>query len=372
MRLWKFLCAAALASASAALCQDVSGVWQGSLEAGRTLRLELVITKADGGFQGKLYSIDQGAGGLATGKIVVGDGSMKVPVPLIEATFEGKLSQDGNSVVGTWTQGGGKSLPLTLAHVKAEEAWPLPKPVANIPMMDPKADPAFDVATVKPSEPGSPGQFIRVNGREFSTHNVSLQELMAFSYEVHPKQLVGLPDWASSEKWDIMGKPDTEGRPTDKQWKTMINKLLVERFGLKFHQDKKELPVFALSVAKTGSKMTKSDGDPNGLPGFSGGRAGRLSARNTSMAFFAQVLQSNMVDRPVLDKTGLEGHYDFVLRFTPDDASQAAAAATAASAEEAAPSLYTAMQEQLGLKLEPVKAPADVMVIDHVEKPSAN
>ena len=167
-----------------------------------------------------------------------------------------------------------------------------------------------------------------------------------------------------------------KARPAARQWKGMLQKLVVERFKLTFHRDKRELSVYVLSVAKGGPKLTKSEGDPNGLPGlFFRGRLGDLGVRNANMADFTQLMQSAVLDRPVVDQTGLSGRFDFTLDWTPDDSQFAGMGAKfppPTDSANAPPNLYTAIQEQIGLKLEATKAPADVMVIDHVEKPSEN
>ncbi len=165
--------------------------------------------------------------------------------------------------------------------------------------------------------------------------------------------------------------------------KSLIQKLVVDRFQLKFHQEKKELAVYTITVTKTGSKITKSDADPNTLPGLFFGRAPQgtnLNVRNATMAEVAGVLQGAVLDKPVVDQTGLPGKYDFTVKFTPDATQMtgfgppppAPAGAAAADPADAFPDLFTAFQQQLGLKLESTKAPADVLVIDKVEKPSAN
>jgi uncharacterized protein (TIGR03435 family) len=134
--------------------------------------------------------------------------------------------------------------------------------------------------------------------------------------------------------------------------------------------------VYVLSVAKTGQKMTKSGGDPNGLPAlFFQGGPGKLGVRNALMTDFTGLMQSVVLDRPVLDQTGITGRWDFTLNWTPDDSQFngfGARIPPPADGSTAPPNLYTAIQEQIGLKLEAAKAPADVMVIDQVEKPSDN
>jgi uncharacterized protein (TIGR03435 family) len=178
-----------------------------------------------------------------------------------------------------------------------------------------------------------------------------------------------------SDKYDVTGRPDVPGQPNSDQMKTMIQKLLADRFQLKFHREKKELTVYAITVGKTGIKFSKSDRDPNGLPGlFFGGPGTNFRVTNATMEQVAGVM-GNALERPVVDQTGLTGKYDFVLAWTPDETqfrSFGGAPPPPPADKEAPPDLFTAIQQQLGLKLESTRAPVDVLVIDHVEKPSEN
>jgi uncharacterized protein (TIGR03435 family) len=203
-----------------------------------------------------------------------------------------------------------------------------------------------------------------------------LSQLMKFAYDIHPRQIIGGPAWLENEKYDVTGKPDTPGVANGKQLKVMVQKLLTDRFQLAFHREKRELPVYAITEAKYGPKLTRDDSDPNGSSTFRVG-LGRLSFTNATMAEFASVLQAsgNILERPVVDQTGLgSARYDFMLQWTPDAAqSQPGGPKPNISLPaDAPPDLFTAFQQQLGLKLESAKAPVDVLLIEHVEKPSAN
>ena len=284
------------------------------------------------------------------------------------------MSADGNSIAGTWTQGPAP-MPLNLARATAQSAWVIPEPPAPPKPMAADANPVFEVATIKPSRPDAQGKGFRVQGRSFSTLNTSLSDLITFTYGIHARQIVGAPEWVSSEKFDISAKPDGEGQPNDKQWKAMLQKLIAERFKFTFYRDKKELAVYTINVVKTGPKLTKSTGDPNGLPGIGFRQLGGMMARNANMTDFAGLLQGTVLDRPVLDQTGVQGRYDFTLNWTPDEFQFVGLGIkpppTPPDAEKN-PDLFTAIQQQLGLKLESTKAPAEVFIIDHVEKPSEN
>jgi uncharacterized protein (TIGR03435 family) len=196
-----------------------------------------------------------------------------------------------------------------------------------------------------------------------------------FAYGVHTRQVTGGPAWVESESYDITGKPDGAGMPSVTQLKTMVQKLLEERFQLTFHKEKKELSVYAITAAKGGVKMAKVEGNRGSLPGFGGKGPGAISVRNSTMDEFAGFLQSRILDRPVVDQTALTDRYDFTLRWTPDSAQLAAQRPNApapANNPDAPPDLFAAFQQQLGLKIEATKAPVDVMVIDKAEKPSGN
>jgi uncharacterized protein (TIGR03435 family) len=361
-------------TANSNLAQDIADTWQGTLHAGKDLRTVLKITKTDGGYKADFYSIDQSGQPLPVTKITLEGGTVKYSITAFDLKYEGKLSADGKTIVGTSTQGS-NSLPLTFARATPETAWAIPEPPPVIPPMAANANPSFEVATIKPSKPDTPGKMFSVQGRRFTTVNTTLSDIISYAYGIHSKQLIGAPAWVETDKFDVEAQPDGEGAPSDKQWKIMWQKLLADRFKLSFHRDKRELSVYVLSVSKTGQKLTKSEGDPNGLPGLWFRGLGKLNVRNATMEDFAGLMQSAVLDRPVLNQTALPGRWDFILNWTPDDsqfASFGVKIPPPTDAANAPPALYTAIQEQIGLKLDATKAAADVFVVDHVEKPSDN
>jgi uncharacterized protein (TIGR03435 family) len=233
-------------------------------------------------------------------------------------------------------------------------------------MMAADAHPSFDVATIKPSDPNDTSDGFHLDGRQIYIENQTLEKLLVFAYGVHPKQVADGPEWFATERYDIKGVPDAPGQPSLKQMQEMVQKLLADRFALKFHREKRELAVYAITLAKGGPKLTKNTTNTDGQMdenGSGNGTAKSLKFTNTSMVEFGMVMQF-MVDRPMVDQTGITGRYDFVLSYTYDE--------TSATDPNAPPGLFTAIQEQLGLKLEPVKALAEVLVVDKVERPSAN
>ncbi len=355
---------------------DISGAWQGTLHTPRgDLRIVMKVSKDASGYKAMMYSIDQGGGGLPASSVAVQGGAVKIAVPAIGGVYEGKFSNtDGTAITGTWTQGAPTPLDMTLATEKT--AWTIPEPPPLPTPMAENADPSWEAATIKPSDPERQGIGINMNGRNFSTHNTTLRDLLTFTYGLHPNQIVGAPGWVETDKFDLAARPDTPGMPSDTQIKGMMKKLIAERFKLKFHTEKKELSVFLITVAKGGPKLTKNDSDPKGLPGLGFRGLGNLVVRNGNMNDFAQMMQSRVLDRPVVNQTNLEGRYDFTMQWTPDETQfggqGARAQAQAAEGAQQNPDLFTAMQQQLGLKIEATKAPADVFAIDHVEKPSEN
>jgi uncharacterized protein (TIGR03435 family) len=371
--------AAAPATAPAASPMDIVGTWQGTLHVAAAadhpeinLRIVNKIAKDDKGELKVLdYSIDQGGQAMAATKASFANGVFKYAIEGIGGAYEGTMSADGKTITGTWTQGPG-SLPLNLDRVNADTAWAIPeapKPMAA------DADPSLEVATIKPSQPDRQGRAFLWRGNRFSTFNTTLMSLIGFAYDVQDKQVIGGPDWASSDKFDIEGKPDTPGTPTTDQLRVMVKKLLADRFQLKFHNDKRELPAYVLTAGKIGPKMTKDDTNPNGLPGLFFRQLGDLNVQNATMADFVHLMQSAVLDRPVVDQTALTGKWDFELKWTPDDSQfggMGMRPPPPSDAPDAPPPLFTAIQEQLGLKLDSGKAQVDVMVVDHVEKPSPN
>jgi uncharacterized protein (TIGR03435 family) len=293
----------------------------------------------------------------------------------IGGKYEGKMSPDGKTITGTWTQGP-NGLALNLERTTEYAAWPIPQPVKP---MASDANPSLDVATVKPSQPGAQGKGFGFNGTHFRTFNTDVNDLIAVAYGLHAKQIIGAPDWLATGLYDIDGEPDVPGRPNIKQMGEMLQKLLADRFALKFHHEQRELPVYAIQVAPGGPKMKETTAGANDPQGFGFRGLGDLIVRNMNMAEFATWMQSSVTDRPVVDQTGLTAKYDFTLKWTPDDSQFAQFRGAVSSPPQAAgdnpnapPSLYTAMQEQLGLKFSATKASDDVIVIDHVDKPSAN
>jgi bla regulator protein blaR1 len=257
----------------------------------------------------------------------------------------------------------------------------------------------FETASIKPHKSSGAMEMSRLlfTPYGFSATNVTLQTLIRDVYRVQASQIVGPPDLLNSDKYDIDARMEKsvsdELRKLDPmqslpERQRMLQALLADRFKLTVHHETKELPVYALIIAENGAKLQEAKpGDtyangikgPNGHPGGPGNvRMGRgtLTGQALSMADFVRAL-SDQLGRPVLDKTGLTGKYDLTLQWTPDD-SQLPGLREAEGTHSAPPpapsgsSLFTVIQEQLGLELESQDGPVETLVIDHVEKPSEN
>ncbi len=228
------------------------------------------------------------------------------------------------------------------------------------------ATPQFEVATIKAADPAAQSQGFHMRGRRIFVENERLSDIVSVAYAVHRAQIVDAPAWFDHDRYDIEGVPDVAGYPDLRQMQGMLRKLLEERFQMKLRRDRRELPVYAIAVAKGGAKIRKSASDPNSLPDQTGyGQNGQQVVKFTNVAMSDVVLEmQGFLERPVVDTTGLQGRFDFTLTWTPSSAP--------ASGETAAPGIFTAMQEQLGLRLQPTKAATEVLVVERVERPSAN
>ena len=378
------LCLGQAPAASPAPAADathkIDDTWQGTLhipQANRDLRIVVKVSKDDkGALKADTYSIDQPSPPLPADTASFENGVFKFAVQRVDAKFEGKMSGDGKSISGIFTQGA--PIPLLLMRATPETEWVIPPPPPPVVPMAADANPGVEVATIKPSTPNRPGKQFGFRGREFIAMNTNLNDLIAFAYGLHSHQIADAPPWFGTELYDITAVPDVPGRPNLKQMGVMVQKLLADRFKLQFHKEKRELSVYAVELGSGGPKMTKTKLEPNDPQGFGFRGLGDLIVRNMNMTDFATWMQSGVMDKPVIDQTGLTDRYDFTLKWTPDESQFAqfrgvgAVPPPPSDDPNAPPTLYTALQEQLGLKMEAKKAPDDVIVIDHVEKPSAN
>jgi uncharacterized protein (TIGR03435 family) len=245
----------------------------------------------------------------------------------------------------------------------------------------------FEVVSIKPSDPGKFGSSMRDTAGQATYTGITVAMLVRGAYDLRDFQLVGGPAWISASRYNIAAKPPA-GEPefpanpvtaTDEQRETfrqrrraMVRAMLADRFQLKVHKEIRELPVYALTVAKSGTKLGGVKvSDPNLRPGMEMLREGSFTGIQIGVDSLVQALSRSM-DRIILDQTGLKGKYDVNLKWTPEQSLGAATANGPIPADQDAPTIFTALQEQLGLKLESSKGPVEVIVIDHVERPSGN
>ncbi len=239
----------------------------------------------------------------------------------------------------------------------------------------PKFD-EFEVATIKPVDhDAKAGRYIRMEGTDrFVAKQYNLKLLIAAAYDVSPRTILGAPGWVESDHYDVLAVTPGEVRPTREEQMAMLRKLLVERFGLTFHREQKEYSIYELSVAKGGEKMKPSAeaaDDPVQLISTVYPDHVLLPGRNATMGDLASLMQRAVFDRPVVDKTGLSGRYDFDLAWTPDE-TQFGGDLPVAPTDAPKPPLFVAMREQLGLRLEATRGLVAALVVDRVERPSAN
>lgn len=233
---------------------------------------------------------------------------------------------------------------------------------------------AFEVATIKPvaSDPKA-SRYITMQGNtRFVEKDYTLKGLIAAAYNLNPHAISGGPDWMDAEHYDITAISPGSVRPTREEQMAMLRKLLEERFALAFHRESRDLSMFALKIAKGGSRLRENTN--NQIPALVSmvyPQSIKLPARNVTMRDFASMLQRAIVDRPVVDQTGLTGKYDFDLEWAPDER-QFNGEVPAASVEAPAPPLFAAVEQQLGLKLEPGRESVSALIVDRAARPSAN
>jgi uncharacterized protein (TIGR03435 family) len=267
--------------------------------------------------------------------------------------------------------------------------------------------PSFEVASIKPNRSADAHFWISFDPARFRVTGTTTKQLIGLAYNMKDFQISGGAGWISSEKYDIDAKledpvadsvgEDFQKLPPDQRRKQMglmlqsVQSLLADRFKLKVSRETKELPVYALVVAKSGPKLQEAkpgDTYPNGIkgpdgiarPGMMRAGRGQLAGQAIPMGSLIMML-SQQLARPVLDQTGLKGKYDIALQWSPDQSpagmvqgpdSGKLGPENVPPPDTSGPSLFTAIQEQLGLKLESTKGPVEVIVIDHIERPSEN
>ncbi len=250
---------------------------------------------------------------------------------------------------------GGLTISIVLAGVA----------LAQTPAPDKK--PAFEVAVIKASvDDGNHNS--SSNKGQYTTHNLTLKRLIANAYDIDASLILGGPAWLDSASFDITAKfPEEFAQRTPETFRLMIQSLLVDRFQLVIHREPRQVSGYWLSVAKSGPKM-QAEKPETGRGSSTSSNGMHLTAKNITMEGLAKVLSSNRdIGKLVADKTGLSGAFSFELNWAPEQLGP-----KPEPAPDDRPSIFTALQEQLGLKLESAKVPVQAVVIDHAEKPEVD
>lgn len=360
---------------SASLCavvsaQTVVGIWQGLLPVAENSHIAVKIAKADdASLQGVLYLMDKGPDVIGLTSVSFTAPNLRLEQVNLDFSYTGRLNADGRSIDGVWRQKS-QSYPLTLA-LAGPEAIRKPGSVGALPRMSPDADPAFEVATIKPTPPDAKGSSMRLRTRQFAASNQSVEDLLEFAYHIRGRQISGGSSWVREARFDIAGEPDTPGLPAVDQYRGMVKKLLANRFQLQSHIEQREFPVYALTADKASTRLNHSDPEfDSGSIYVKDGPDGESTGHflGLTMPMFADILMNFIQDRQIVDETGLTGHFEFTMR-VPTSATHGGQAS--GPGDESADEFMLAMQP-LGLKLVPKTAPVRVVVIDSIQKPSEN
>jgi uncharacterized protein (TIGR03435 family) len=223
----------------------------------------------------------------------------------------------------------------------------------------------FEVVSIKLNRSDDRGGGMRPVAGGFSARNLSVNMLIQSAYKLKPWQISGGPGWVMTDRYDIEAK--TEGNPSFQEKLEMCRPLLADRFQLKFHRETRQMPAYSLTVAKNGPKLQAT---ASGVPGYIRPGRGLLEGKGVNMRMLADFLGGSL-GQSVTDKTGVIGDFDIRLEWTPTEG-ELDYKYDDRPIDSNASSIFTAILEQLGLKLEASKGPIEVLVIDHVERPSAN
>ena len=343
------------------------GVWQGSLPIEQAPRIVVKITSTESGsLRGVFTWIDRDYDPIVFSTLIVEGQEMTALSDLPNVKYGGKLAADRQSFSGTWTQDK-RSYPLHLTKVSPGSEWKHDD-VAPVGAMSADADPTFEVATIRPAADGTKGRRYEWRTRHFRAYNVTLIDLIKYGFQLRDRQIKNAPTWASDLKFDIAGQPDAPGLPTEQQYHTMMRKLLVERFGLRFHTDQVSFPVYALTQGSQGLKLTRSE------PGL--GLDGHIAVKqepegdtvirfdSESMPELVGLLMNFIEDRQVVDQTGLTGIFTFSIR-VPSTVLQSPDANDKASA-------FLQAVKPLGLEMVRTNADLPVITLDQAGRPSPN
>jgi uncharacterized protein (TIGR03435 family) len=234
---------------------------------------------------------------------------------------------------------------------------------------------AFEVASIKPVDADAKaGRYFKMDGlNRWTATNFTLEALIALGYDLNPRTVAGGADWVRTQRFVITAVTPGDVQPTRLEQMQMLRALIVERFALKFHRQDKEMDIYELTIGKSGQKLRPAamPDDPPKIIGVVYPDRIEVPARSVTMDDFVAMLQRATLDRPTVNRTGLTGKYDFDLKFAQDESEYGGGVPKAAENSQF-PSLFTAMQEQLGLKLTATRGTVSTLVIDEAHLPSAD
>ena len=347
--------------------QTVVGTWQGTLPIQQDPRVVLKISQAsDSSLLGSLTFIDHD--NVAAPLLSITFTSPELKLAVADVTYLGKIDATGKSLTGIWTRGA-QRYPLTFLLSSPETAWTYSCSPQLAPMSA-ASDPRFAVATIKPSKSDGGNGTTEIRYRTFEAKNVSLLDLMRFSYHLSARQVQGGPTWVSDLRFDVVAQPDADGLPSADQNRLMVKKLLTERFHLIVHDSHPIFSVYALTAVDPHVKVSPIAPGDRGETKImvtdkeDGTKA--LQFLYTTIPDLDDTLMYFIKDRQIVDETGLTGQFNITLTI-PSDSLQG----TSPDEIEGSAAIFKAVQA-LGLKLEPKKEQLRVIVIDHVEKPTPN
>jgi len=362
------LCAIGLIAAMASLhAQTIAGTWQGTVTYPNSNSARLAITlkkDPDGSLRGRLNYVDHDFG-FAFSSITFAAPDLTFSQEATGMAFHGQLSADGKSIAGTLTQGK-QYYPVTFSLATPDTLW---KPAGPPPMAS-NADPAYEVAIIKPAPPEEQHPIYNLTGTEFHATGTAAGELIKIVYKIRGRQILNMAPWVTDDKFDITAKPDTPGAASEDQTRIMVRKLLAERFHLVCHAGTQDYPALVMTLDPKGPRPKPSDPDVNShnvmfYQQDGGDIVLRLSGAD--MQFFLKTLMDRYRDKQIVDQTGLTGTFDITLRIPAN-----AAVTGSGGTEDEEGISYIAAAEKAGFKFTSKKAPIPVVIIDHIDPPTPN
>ena len=361
-----FVLSGLLTFAASACSQAITGSWQGTLPVQKDPRLVLKISRAeDGSLLGSLTFIDHDA--VAAPLLSLTFVAPEVKFAVGDVSYRGKISADGKSLSGIWTQGA-RTYPLTFGLANPDSAWTYAGP-SRLGAMSATADPNFEVATIKLSPPSPGHATFETRHRVFEAKNASALDLVKFAYHLSSRQVQGFPSWMTEVHFDVVGQPDAEGLPSPDQHRLMARKLLAERFHLRVHEIHPVFPVYALTVVSSHPALVASApnaGDAGIVVNDKGDGTVALQFVFTTIPELGDHLMYFIKDRQIVDETGPAGRFNFTL-VVPTDVLNG----SNVDESERSAALFRAVRA-VGFDLEAKKELLVVLVVDQVERPTAN